>query len=103
LAHSLPVFPPFDAPFDSLNGASDSFLNEVRGKFGFVAEVLVESVSCSCVGRDAFGVGVVGPTELSSTVGAVKELPGRFVEVVAVLVGNDEFDWGGTPDLNILD
>jgi len=31
----------------------------------------------------------------------VKELPGRFVEVVAVLVGDDEFDRCGTPDLHI--
>jgi len=33
----------------------------------------------------------------------VKELPGRFVEVVAVLVGDDEFDGCGTPDLHISD
>jgi hypothetical protein len=32
----------------------------------------------------------------------VKELPGGFVEVVAVLVGSDEFDRCGTPAVYIL-
>ena len=69
----------------------------------FTAEVvIVERVSRGRVGGDALGVGGVGPTELGGTVGAVKELPGGFVEVVAVLVGNDEFDRCGTPALYIL-
>jgi hypothetical protein len=57
------------------------------------------------VGGDALGVGGVGvgPTKLGRTVGAVKELPGGFVDVVAVLVGNDEFDRRGTPELYISD
>ena len=40
---------------------------------------------------------------IRSTVGTVKELPGGVVEVVAALVGNDEFDRCGTPDLHISD
>jgi hypothetical protein len=68
----------------------------------FTAEVVVvERVSRGRVGGDTLGVGGVGPTELGGTVGAVKELPGGFVEVVAVLVGNDEFDRCGTPALYI--
>ena len=68
----------------------------------FTAEVvIVERVSRGRVGGDTLGVGGVGPTELGGTVGAVKELPGGFVEVVAVLVGNDEFDRCGTPALYI--
>jgi len=74
-------------------------LHEVRGEFGFLAEFVVQSVSCGRVRCNALGVGVVGPTELSSTVGAVTELPGGFVEVVAALVGNREFDGCGTSDL----
>ena len=78
-------------------------MDEIRGKFGFLAEFIVERVSCGRVGRDALGIGVAGPTELSSTVSAVKELPGGFVEVVAVLVGDDEFDRCGTSDPHISD
>ena len=68
----------------------------------FTAEVVVvERVSRGRVGGDTLGVGGVGPTELGGTVVAGKELPGGFVEVVAVLVGNDEFDRCGTPALYI--
>ena len=73
-------------------------MDEVRGKFGFLTELVVQSVSCGCVGRDTFSVRVVGPTELSSTVSTVKELPGGVVEVVAALDGNDEFERCGTTD-----
>jgi hypothetical protein len=97
------LLPPFDTSGDGLDSAADGFLNEVRGKFGFVAEVVIERVSCSRVGRDALSVGAVGPTELGSTVGTMKELPRGFVEVIAALVGNDEFDRCGTPDLYISD
>jgi hypothetical protein len=97
------LLPPFDTSSDGLNSAADGLLNEVRGKFGFLAELVVQSVPCSRVGRDTLSVGVVGPTELSSTVGTMKELPRRFVEVIAALVGNDEFDRCGTPDPHISD
>jgi hypothetical protein len=86
-----------------LHSAADSFLNEVGSEIGFLAEFIVERVSCSCVGCDALGVGVVRPTVLCSTVGAVKELSGGFVEVVAALVGNGEFDRCSTPDLYVSD
>jgi hypothetical protein len=33
----------------------------------------------------------------------MKELPSGFVEVVAALIGNDEFDRRGTPDVHISD
>jgi hypothetical protein len=101
LTHSLALFPPFDTSGDGLDSAADGFLNEVRGKFGFLTELVVQSVSCSRVGRDTLSVGVGGPTEFSSTVGTMKELPGGFVEVIAALVGSDEFDRCGTPDLHI--
>jgi hypothetical protein len=97
------LFPPFDASFDGLDSAADGFLDEVRSKACFVAEFVVESLSCSRISRDIFGVGVVGPAELSGTVGTVKELSSRFVEVVAALVGNDKFDGRGTSDLHISD
>jgi len=86
-----------------LDSAADGFLNEVRGEFGFLTELIVQSVSCGCVGRDTLTVGVIGPTELGSTVSAVKELASGFVEVVAALVGNDQFDGCGTSDLHISD
>jgi len=86
-----------------LDSAADGFLNEVRGEFGFLTELIVQSVSCGCVGRDTLTVGVIGPTELGSTVSAVKELASGFVEVVAALVGNDQFDGYGTSDLHISD
>ena len=47
------------------------------------------------------GVGVVGPAGLRGMVGAVKELPGCFVEVVASLVWDDEFDGCGMSDLHV--
>ena len=78
-------------------------MNEVRGKLGLLTELVVKRLPCGCVGGDALGVGAVGPTELGGTVGAVTELPGGFVEVVASLVGNDEFDGGRTSDLYISD
>jgi len=84
------VLPPFDTSSDGLDSAADGFLNEVGNVIGFLTEFIVERVSCGRVGRDALGVGVVGPTELGSTVSTVKELPGGVVEVVAALVGNDE-------------
>ena len=78
-------------------------MNEVGSESGFLTEFIVERVPCGRVGRDALGVGVVGPTELGSTVSAVKELPGGVVEVVTAFVGNDEFDGCGTSDLHISD
>jgi len=86
-----------------MHGASDSFLDEVRSEVGFVAEFIVESVPSGRVDCDTLSVGAVRPTELGSAVGAVKELPGGFVEVVAALVRNNEFDRCGTPDLHISD
>lgn len=103
LTHPFLVLPPFDASFDGLDGASDGFLNEVRGEVGFVAEFVVECVSRGRVGRDTLSVGFVGSTELGGTVGAVKELPSGFVEVIASFIGNDEFDGCSTPDLHISD
>jgi hypothetical protein len=91
------LFPPFDTSFDGVDSASDGFLDEVCCEVCSTAEVVVERVSRGRVGGDALDVGGVGPTEFGGTVGAVKELPGGFVEVVAVLVGNDEFDRCGTP------
>jgi len=97
------LLPPFDTPFDGSNGTTDGFLNKVCSEFGFLTEFIIERVSCGRIGRDALSVGVVGPTELGRTVGAVKELPGGFVEVIAALVGNDEFDGCGTSDLHVSD
>jgi len=103
LTHSLPFFPPFDASFDGLDATSNRLLNEVGGEIGFLTELVVERVPCGCVGRNALGIGAVGPAELGGAVGAVKELPGGFVEVVASLVGDGEFDRGSTSDLYISD
>lgn len=75
-------------------------MNKGRGKIGVFTELVVQSVSCSRVGRDTLSGGVVGPTELS-TVGMIKELPRGFVEVIAALVGNGEFDRRGTSNLCI--
>lgn len=84
-----------------MDTAPNSFQNEVRGEIGFVTKFVVERIPCGCVRRDALGVGAVGLTEPSGTVGAVTELLGGFVEVVASLVGDDEFDKSGTSDLHI--
>lgn len=80
LAYALPVLPPFDAAFGSVNSTPDGFLDEVCGEVGFVPEFVVECVSCGRVGCDAVRVGIVVPTEFGGTVRTVKELPGRFVE-----------------------
>jgi hypothetical protein len=78
-------------------------LNEVRGEVSLLAEFLIERIPCSCVGRDALCVRNVRPTELGSTVGAVKELASGFVEIIPSLVGNDKLDRRGTADLHISD
>ena len=88
----LPCFHRSTHPFRRLHGASDSLLNEVSGEVGFLSEFLVERVSCRRIRGDAVRVRLVVPTEFGGTVRAVKELSGGFVEVVAVLIGNDEFD-----------
>jgi hypothetical protein len=97
------LLPPFDTSIYGLDGASDGFLNEIRGEVGFHAEFPVERVPCSCVGRYTFCVRDVRPTEICSTVGAVKELLSRFVEILMSLVGNDKFDGRSTPDLHVSD
>ena len=101
LAHPLAMFRPFDTPLDRVDSALDGLLNEIRSEVGFLTVFRVEHVPCSCVGRDTLCVREVRPTELGSTVGTVKELLGGFVEILTSLVGDDELDSCGTPDLNI--
>lgn len=66
-------------------------------------EVAAKRVSCGRVRRNAVRVGVVVPTELGGTVRAVKELSSGFVEVVAVLIRNDEFNQCGSTHLYVSD
>ena len=78
-------------------------MNEVRGEIGFCAEIIIQCVPCGVVGRDSFSVVGGIPTELCGTVRTVEKLLGRFVEVLAPLVGNVKFDGCGTSDFHISD
>jgi hypothetical protein len=86
-----------------LYGASDNLLNEVSGEVGFPSEFCVERVPCGRVRRNAVRVWVIIPTELGGTVRAVKELASGFVEVVAVLIENDDFDRRSSTHLHVSD
>jgi len=72
-------------------------------QIGFLAELVIQRISCFEVRGDAVLVVDVVPTSTVVTgfVRTVEELVGSFVEVVVGLVGNDKFDRCGSPDLYI--
>ena len=95
LGRVLSALEPFDATLDGFDRPSNPFLDEVRGKVGFVSEGVVKS---------AFGFGFRGnvvsdvaiPAPVACAVGAVLELLDRLSECWFGVRGRVEFDDGGS-------
>ncbi len=67
---------------------------------GFVAERVVQRSLRFGLRCHAVVVVIVIPTEFSSTIRTVQELFFSCVEVIAALIGNDEFDGCGATNLH---
>jgi len=67
-------------------------LNEVGGEISFLPQLRIECISRGRIRSDAVHVRTVVPTELGGTIRTVEELLSGCVEIVAALIGNDEFD-----------
>jgi len=84
-----------------VNGTPNGLLDEVCRQVNFLAEPVVQRISCFDVRGDAVLVVGIVPAVVTGFVRTVEELLGNFVEVVAVLGGNNDLDRRGASDLYI--